>query len=283
MIWTITRSLAAAAALLLSGCAGVTFYSDASLQKQTGIPIYGSKPYLLVSRTGADAKPVEVSVQYLPDMDNVIYAYPRSGFGSSDLKLTFVDGRLTSFGQITDPKLGELITSFGGLITAGAGAVKTLAQKGLTTTQGADFNRADALSEEVQTMADNMARGLGLGGALNALKGRERTTAARVSAALASVAKVLSMTSNQGNQTLYDAQLAVLAQQAQDLGTIPPPDMTSTALNRAYQEIQRYRMDLLRMIKENAPAPATAPPPATFELYEIQKSPSGPVLRRVLP
>ena len=106
----------------LSGCAGVSFYSDPTLQNETGIPIYGSKPYLLVARTGAAEKPVEVSIVYLSDPQKIIYAKPRSGFGSANLKLSLANGQLTEFGQETDTKIPDLIDSLSGFITARAAA-----------------------------------------------------------------------------------------------------------------------------------------------------------------
>lgn len=89
------RWILAVSAAALSGCAGVDFYSDPGLKKPTGIPIYGAKPYVLVARTKAKDKPVEVSIQYLTDRSQVIYAKPRSGFGSADLKLSLSNGQLT--------------------------------------------------------------------------------------------------------------------------------------------------------------------------------------------
>jgi len=113
---------------VLGGCAGITFYSDPELKNQTGIPVYPSKPYLLVSRTGAKEKPIDTSIVYLPDRTKVIYAKPRSGFGSANLTMALAGGQMTSFGQQTDTKIPELITSLAGMITARAGAEKTLAE-----------------------------------------------------------------------------------------------------------------------------------------------------------
>lgn len=109
-------------AFSLTACAGWNFYSDRGLTTRSGIPIFAPKPYLLVARTGAADKPVEVSVVYLNDPQNVIYADPRSGIGSAALSLTLSDGRLTTFGQTTDTKIPETITSLAGLLTARAEA-----------------------------------------------------------------------------------------------------------------------------------------------------------------
>ena len=94
-----TRIAAAAAvAALGSGCAELQVF-DAKGEK-TGIRFYTSKPYLLVAYTGNDDKPVEVTVQHLPDVANPYFAQPKAGFfGNSNLQMNFSDGKLTSFGQ----------------------------------------------------------------------------------------------------------------------------------------------------------------------------------------
>ena len=104
------------------GCAGVNLYSDASLQTKAGIPIFAAKPYLLVVHTGSTEKPIEVTVVHLRDTERVVYAVPRSGFGTSNLQVSLSNGQLTSFGQITDSKIPELIDSISGFITARADA-----------------------------------------------------------------------------------------------------------------------------------------------------------------
>lgn len=94
----------------------------------TGVKFYTPKPYVMVSRTGAKDKPIDVQVVFLPDLKNPTYVKPVSGWGSSDLSATFSNGMLASFGQKTDPKLTELIGSIGGLATSLATAQKTRAE-----------------------------------------------------------------------------------------------------------------------------------------------------------
>ena len=112
----------------LGGCAGVNFYADPALKNPTGIPIYGSKPYLLVVRTKSEEKPIDVSILYLPDPSKVIYADPRSGFGTAKLTLNLTQGQMTSFGQDIDMKVPELLGAFTGVLTGRATAAKTLAE-----------------------------------------------------------------------------------------------------------------------------------------------------------
>ena len=110
------------------GCAGVNFYSDSELTMPTGIPVYAPKPYLLLARTGAKEKPVDVSIIYLNDTTKVVYAKPRSGFGTAKLNMALTNGQMTSFGQETDMNASELITAFSGIVTAQAGAGKMTAE-----------------------------------------------------------------------------------------------------------------------------------------------------------
>lgn len=111
-----------------SSCAGVSFYKEASLETRTGVPIYAPKPFLLVARTGATDKPVDVSVVYLTDTRNPIFAKPRSGLGSANLTMTLANGQMTSFGQQTDTKIPDLITALGDFLTSRAAAEKTGAE-----------------------------------------------------------------------------------------------------------------------------------------------------------
>lgn len=139
--------LVCATSVACFGCAGVNFYSDANLKTQTGIPIFATKPYLLVVETGSTEKPIEVTVVHLRDAERVIYADPRSGFGSSNLTLTLTNGQLASFGLQTDPKIPELIDSISGFITARADAARAAAVR---EPPRRDLSKAFELYEIVQ-------------------------------------------------------------------------------------------------------------------------------------
>lgn len=144
----------------LYGCAGTKFYkeeagsgnSDKTL-KETGIPFYPPKPYLLIARTGEKDKPVSASIIYLPDTSKPLYAVPKSGIGSANLTLGFSNGILTSFGQQTDPKITELITSFAGVPGLLANAAKTRAETSNLREQSAD---RPGLATKVKGIADSL-------------------------------------------------------------------------------------------------------------------------------
>ena len=105
--------------LAVAGCARLAIYKNEELQgPEAGIKFHYAKPYLLVARTGNKDKPVEVSVIYLPDLANPMYAKLKTGYGSADLSLGFQNGMLTNVGQKTDTKIPETITAFSGLAAA---------------------------------------------------------------------------------------------------------------------------------------------------------------------
>jgi hypothetical protein len=104
----------------------VGVFKDDGLSQKTGLRVYGAKPYLLVARTEAKDKPVEVSVVYLPDLANPQYIKQTSGLGSSDLKLTLSNGMITSFGSNIDQALAESLKSLGSLLSGGAEAMGKL-------------------------------------------------------------------------------------------------------------------------------------------------------------
>ena len=112
--------------VLVAACASVDVFKDEGLTQKTGLRVYGAKPYLLVARTEAKDKPVEVSVVYLPDLANPQYIKQTGGLGSSDLKLTLSNGMLTSFGSNIDPALAESLKGLGSLLSGGAEVVGKL-------------------------------------------------------------------------------------------------------------------------------------------------------------
>jgi hypothetical protein len=118
-----------AAVAMVSGCASVEFYKDPALQgPKTGLKYYNSKPYVFVSRTGANDKPVEPQIVFLPDLDDPTYAKFVPGIGSHNFSVGLSNGTLTSYGQSGDTKVGEILTGLAGLVTARGELSKALAE-----------------------------------------------------------------------------------------------------------------------------------------------------------
>lgn len=112
--------------ILLAGCATVKIYSDASLTKETGLRFYTLKPYLLVEYTADKDNTVKTSVVYLPDISSPQYMRLRPGIGSSELKMTFSNSALESYGVLTDSQLAESMAAFADILSKSAYAAQTL-------------------------------------------------------------------------------------------------------------------------------------------------------------
>jgi hypothetical protein len=118
-----TYQLASIALLcLLAGCARIEVYTDPQMKgEEVGFKFYTAKPYVLVARSAVD-KPVEVSIKYLPDLANPLYAKPRPGWiGSSTLSMTFFEsGILSTFNQVSDTNAAGMVTALAPLLTRAA-------------------------------------------------------------------------------------------------------------------------------------------------------------------
>lgn len=103
--------------LVSGGCAGVKIYSDAAMQIRTGLKFYYARPYLLVERNANKDGTTKTSIQYLPDLAEPHYAKTISGLGSNDLKITYENGSISTFGVLTDTKIPESVTALTGLLS----------------------------------------------------------------------------------------------------------------------------------------------------------------------
>ncbi len=116
------RIAAVVCIVLAAGCARFEFYRDAEMKgNESGVPIYPAKPYLLVAHTGDSSKPVEITVQYIPDYSKPLYMKARSGWGNSNLTMSLTNGIMTQFGQQVDANAAGLLSSAGTLATAVGG------------------------------------------------------------------------------------------------------------------------------------------------------------------
>ncbi len=256
----------------LSGCAGFKFYSDSALSERTAIPIAQPRPHLLVVRTGAKDKPLEASIVYISDYENAIYAEPRSGFGSSNLSLSLANGQLTAFGQQTDTKIPELVTSLSGLITARGGAAKANAEADqiLAGLQSA------TISPGVAAAAKSVAADITLksgDGTLDGLTQAEKQKLAGIQIALNAAASILE---DPVQVTLHPTQLNLVRAQATALGKIGPIGAGGTNRDNALQTVAAWKAQLDAATKE------PSQPKPSIELYAIDFDQTGSAtLRRV--
>jgi len=112
------------ALILLSGCATVKVYSDAGLKNKTGLRFYSLKPYLLVEYMSDKANTVKTTVVYLPDLSSPQYIDVKSGIGSGDLKMTFTNSALASYGVSIDSKIPESMEAFAAMLSKSAYAAQ---------------------------------------------------------------------------------------------------------------------------------------------------------------
>lgn len=101
----------------VSGCAGLEFQAD---EADDALTYYDPQPYLLVETT-ADCG-TKSSVITLPGRKRSVKL--RSGYGSSNIKVDFSNGMISSVNQVVDTKVPETIT-------AASGAIKNIADLGL--------------------------------------------------------------------------------------------------------------------------------------------------------
>lgn len=263
------------AILLAAGCGHIANYTDPSLKSgKTGILYYPPKPYLLVSRTGAKDKPVEVQVVYLPDLANPRYAVMRSGYGSSKLTLAFSNGVLVSAGQETDPKITEAITALANIPGALANAAKTRAETAAIRKEGSDLPKA---AKAFRTVAQDIRNVQADPRAKRALLPSQADVLKRLPQELDDVATVLE------RPDTADAGLAPIIASVEGvkkkLSSIKPgSDNVSDADASFWASIRSIEAALDTAITELKPKPEAAP---TVSLYEVIMDSNGTQLREV--
>ncbi len=110
--------------ILLAGCATVKVYSDADLKNETGLRCYTLKPYLLVEYLAEKDNTVKTTVVYLPDLATPQFMVLKSGLGSSELKMSFNNSALESYGVVADSKLPESMEAFAAILSKSAYATQ---------------------------------------------------------------------------------------------------------------------------------------------------------------
>ncbi len=114
-----------AVTVLITGCATVKVYSDAELKKETGLRYYTLKPYLLVEYMAEKDNTVKSTVVYLPDLSSPQYMKLQPGIGASELKMSFKNSALESYGVVTDSQLPESMAAFADILSKSAYAAQT--------------------------------------------------------------------------------------------------------------------------------------------------------------
>jgi hypothetical protein len=110
--------------LILTGCASVKFYSDPGLKNETGLRYYTLRPYLLVEYRADKDNTVKTNVIYLPDISNPQYLDFKTGIGSNDIKLTFDNSVLTSYGVKSESMVSETLEAVASMLSKSAYAAQ---------------------------------------------------------------------------------------------------------------------------------------------------------------
>jgi len=115
----------AVASILFTGCATVKIYSDAGLTTETGLRYYTLRPYLLVEYMAEKDNTVKTSVVFLPDLSSPQFIKLKPGIGSSELKMTFSNSTLESYGVAPDSQLPPSMAAFADILSKSAYAAQT--------------------------------------------------------------------------------------------------------------------------------------------------------------
>jgi hypothetical protein len=110
--------------MLTTACASVKIYSDQDLKTETGLRYYTLKPYLLVEYNADKNNTVKTSVVYLPDIASPQYLKMNPGVGSGNVKLSFKDGAIDSYGVTTASQMSDAFEAFAAILSKSAYAAQ---------------------------------------------------------------------------------------------------------------------------------------------------------------
>ena len=108
--------------LLLASCSTVKFYNEKGIKKESGLRIYNSRIYLVLTKENlTDAKGNTTSsyasqTLALPDFENPQFMKVGSGLGKLDLTYKTSNGVLTDLTINSDARVSENIDAISGLI-----------------------------------------------------------------------------------------------------------------------------------------------------------------------
>ena len=122
--------------IALTGCATVKFYSDPELKNETGLRYYTLKPYLLVEYQAEKDNTVKTTIVYLPDVSSPQYMVLKPGLGSNDLKMSFSNSALETYGIVSESQLPETLEAFAAMLSKSAYAAQAFTGPQATATEG---------------------------------------------------------------------------------------------------------------------------------------------------
>ena len=271
--------------LVLIGCAGVDFYTDSAMTQKSGFKYYYSKPYVLVKRTAAKEKPVDISVVYLPDLDNPVYAKMRGGLGSHDFKFSLNNGQITSYGQTGDAQVDEALANLAAPFSGIATGIKTLAEADKIDEevrqlqkQSLDVAKRTAIADTARAVArdlsDIVSDDAARGGSEILSEASRQAIMARARAIYAAATRIED----------EDNAIVALKPDAKALRDAAAYILSITITTDDDSDANRVKIRLLnnaKTLQAEANKFDPQPTPDTFELYEVQIGPRGTTLVRV--
>lgn len=259
---------------ILSNCARISIHDNKEMTgDSTGIKFYTPKPYVLVTRTGAKDKPIDIQIVYFPDLKNPLYARAQSGFGSSNLTMSFANGMMTTFGQQTDTQLPELITAVSGIPGLLATAEKTRREADALKPQSSDL---PGTGKDISGLANDLDNLLQSVDGKKALTTTQQGSLARIKSTLETLAADFQ---KPGAALGLSSLIASAETSLKNLRGVKPG---STTLNPQEQgvwnKLSVVTSSLEKIIGDLKPKPKTAP---TLTLYELVIDGTGTHLKEV--
>jgi hypothetical protein len=263
-----THLLVLAISFILYSCAAVKVYTDEGLTKRTGIKYYHSKPFLLVEKNSAKDIPLKTTVVYLPDMSKPYYAKTISGLGSNDLKISYENGAISSYGVVTDTKIPEAITSLTGLLTGYGGVVKSLAEaKNLGKADAGEQAQSTSIEDlkKAKEILDNVEKDLQKMNTTyigkNLVSTNQETAFTNLIASNSQAIKILAPF-KPGDTEKAVAEIT----KSIEFAEVAKSTQTNDAAKKYTEELEQLKGELTKA--KNVLEPE-APSQSTFELYEI--------------
>lgn len=274
--------LCALALLLFAGCANVKVYSDENLTKETGVPMYVTKPYLLVEYNGAKDVALKTSIIYLPDLAKPRYVKFKPGLGSAKLSMGFSNSVLSSYGMESDSKIPELIGAIGkipsDLMTAAGGIIKSNADAYTAThpvaaavEQGADKETLQKQEQYIKNELQQFATKYKLPDADPGKKLIADGLQEKLGKHLAELQRLQTVTGTDADAKMLEEQVLDIVSEIGKLYYDPGKGKAFKDFNGELDKFTNgLKMELLELRK---PTPAAvvvaASPTAYFDLYEI--------------
>lgn len=270
-----------AAMLLFAGCANVKVYTDENLTHETGVPMYVTKPYLLVEYNGAKDVALKTSIIYLPDLAKPRYVKFKPGLGSAKLSMAFSNSVLSSYNMESDSKIPDLIGAIGkipsDLMNAVGGIIKSNADAYTAThpaavvEQGADKETLQKQEQFIKNELQQFATKYKLPDADPGKKLIATSLQEKLSKHLAELQRLQTVTGTDADAKVLEEQVVDIISEMGKLYYDPTKGKAFKDFNEGLDNFTNGLKAELMELRKPTPAPVVVAtsPTSYFELYEI--------------